>query len=53
MIKTSFIKKSERTNELLGLIHTNIYRSLMICALGGCTYFITFTDIHFVCDYVY
>jgi hypothetical protein len=45
--------KSERSKELLGLIHTDVCGPMMIRAIGGYTYFITFIDDHSRYDYVY
>jgi hypothetical protein len=53
MIKIFFIEKGERFNELLGLIHTYVYGLIMICAINGYTYFITFTNDHSRYDYMY
>jgi len=53
MTITSFTGKSERSKELLGLIHIDICGPMMICAIGGYIYFITFTDDHSRYDYVY
>jgi hypothetical protein len=45
MIKTSFFfRKSERFKKLLSLIYINVCGPIMICIIGGYTYFITFTD---------
>ena len=44
MIKSSFIRKGERANELLGLIHTDVCRPINISARHGYYYFIIFTD---------
>jgi hypothetical protein len=53
MVITSFTGKSERSKELLGLIHIDICGPTMICAIRGYIYFITFTDDHSRYDYVY
>jgi hypothetical protein len=45
--------KSERSKELLGLIHTDVCGPMMIRVIGGYTYFITFIDDHSRYDYVY
>jgi hypothetical protein len=45
--------KSERSKKLLGLIHTDVCGPMMIHAIGGYTYFITFIDDHSRYDYVY
>jgi hypothetical protein len=51
--KYLFNRKSERSNELLGLIHTNICGSMTICVIGGYTYFITFFYDYYKYGYVY
>jgi len=51
--KHFLIKNSERFKELLGLIHTNIYRPMTIHAIDRYTYFIIFTNDRFKYDYVY
>jgi DUF971 family protein len=53
MTKTPFTRKNERSKELLGLIHTDVYGLMMISVIGGYTYFITFTDDHSRYGYVY
>ena len=53
MIRTPFTRKSERSKELLGLIHADICGPMMIRAIGGYTYFITFTIDHSRYGYVY
>ena len=42
--KTPFTRQSNRSNDLLGLIHSDVYGPLSITARGGFQYFITFTD---------
>jgi len=49
--KTPFYWKSEKSNELLGLIHTNIYEPIMIFAMDGYTCLIS--DDHIGHDHVY
>ena len=44
MTKSPFKKKDERASDILGLIHTDICRSMNISAKGEYYYFITFTD---------
>jgi len=47
LTKTPFNRKSERFKESLGLIHIDVCRPMMICAIDGYTYFIIFIDYHF------
>ena len=44
MTKTPFSGHGERTNELLGLVHTDVCGPMTTQARGGYSYFITFTD---------
>ena len=44
MTKSSFKRKGERANDVLGLIHTDVYGPMNINVRGGYYYFITFTD---------
>ena len=44
MTKTPFTGHSEKANDLLGLIHSDVCRPLNSNARGGFQYFITFTD---------
>ena len=44
MTKSPFTYKGERTNELLGLIHTDVCGPFNTSARGGYLYFITFTN---------
>jgi hypothetical protein len=53
MTKTTFIRESERSNQLLGIIHTDVYRPMMIYLIGGYMYFITCTDNHIGYSYMY
>ena len=53
MTKTSFTGQSERANELLGLIHSDVCGSLSSTARGGFQYFITFTNDFSRYGYVY
>ena len=47
LTRTPLNRKSERSKESLGLIHTDVCRPMMIYAIGGYTYFIIFIDDHF------
>ena len=53
MTKDPFTGHSERTNELLGLIHTDVYGPLSSTARGGYKYFITFANDFSRYGYVY
>jgi hypothetical protein len=53
MTKTSFTKKGERSNELLGLVHSNVCGPMSISARDESRYFVTFTDNFNRYDYVY
>ena len=53
MTKTPFTGQSERANDLLGLIHSDVCGPLSSTARGGFQYFITFTDNFSRYDYVY
>jgi hypothetical protein len=53
MTKTSFIEKSKRSKELLGLIYTNVCGLIKICVICGYTCFIAFTDDHSRYSYMY
>ena len=44
MTKSLFTEKGERASDVLGLLHTDVYRPMSTCARGGYNYFITFTD---------
>ena len=44
MTKTPFFGHEERANELLALVHTDIYGLMTSQARGGYSYFITFTE---------
>ena len=44
MTKTPFTAQSERANDLLDLIHSDVCGPLSLTARGGFQYFITFTD---------
>ena len=52
MTKIHFTGHSERTDDLLGLIHSDVCGPLSFNARGGFQYFITFTD-NFSYGYVY
>jgi hypothetical protein len=41
MTKTPFTSQSERTSDLLGLVHTNVCGSMSTVVRGGFQYFIT------------
>ena len=51
--KTPFTRYSERVNDLLGLIHSDVCGPLSLTARGGYQYFITFTDDFSRYGYVY
>ena len=53
MTKAPFTNKGTRANGLLDLIHTDVCGPLSICARGGYSYFITFTDDHSRYGYIY
>ena len=53
MTKTPFIGHSERVNDLLGIIHSDICGPLSSTTRGGYQYFITFTDDFSRYGYVY
>ena len=53
MTKTPFTRQSERANELLGLIHSDVCRPSSSTARGGFQYFITFTDDFSRYGYIY
>ena len=53
MTKAPFIGQSERTTNLLGLIHIDVCGPLSSLARGGYLYFITFTDEFSRYGYVY
>lgn len=44
MTKTSFIEKGIRDNDLLVLLHTNVYKPLNTSDIGGFQHFITLID---------
>ena len=44
MTRSPFSGQGERANELLALIHTDVYGPMSSKARGGYSYFITFTD---------
>ena len=53
MTKTPFTRHSERINDLLGLIHSDVCGPLSSTARGGYQYFITFIDDFSRYGYVY
>ena len=53
MTKAPFTGQSERANDLLSLIHTDVYEPLSSPARGGYLYFITFIDDFSRYSYVY
>ena len=53
MTKAPFTGQSERANDLLSLIHTDVCGPLSSPARGGYLYFITFTDDFSKYGYVY
>ena len=44
MTNLSFVGHKERANELLALVHTDVYGPFDVQARGGFSYFVTFTD---------
>jgi GAG-pre-integrase domain len=53
MTKTPFTKKSERSMDLLGLVHSDVCSPMSISARDGSRYFVTFTDNFSRYGYVY
>ena len=53
MIKSPFTEKGEQANNILDLVHTDIYGSMSTSARRGYHYFITFIDDLFKYGYVY
>ena len=53
MTKFPFIRKGERANGHLDLIHKNVCGPMSIHARGGFIYFITFIDYHSLYGYLY
>lgn len=53
MTKLPFSGKGEPVGELLGLVHTDICGPMSTLAMGGYSYFITFTDDHSRYGYVF
>jgi transposase InsO family protein len=53
MTKPPFTKKSERSKDLLGLVHSDICGPMSVSARDGSRYFVTFTDDFSRYDYVY
>ena len=44
MTKRHFTEKGNRAKELLKLVHTNICGPMIIQAIDGCEYFVTFIN---------
>jgi GAG-pre-integrase domain/Integrase core domain len=53
MTKPHFTKKSERSKDLLGLMHSDVCGPMSISARDGSRYFVTFTDDFSKYGYVY
>jgi GAG-pre-integrase domain len=53
MTNTPFTKKSERSKDLLGLVHSDVCGPMSISARDGSRYFVTFTDDFSRYGYVY
>ena len=53
MTKRPFNAKGRRAQELLELVHSNVYGPMSIQARGGYEYFITFTDDYSRFGYAY
>ncbi len=53
MAKTPFTGKNMRSNELLGLVHSDVCGPMSVSARGGFSYFVTFTDDHSRYGYVF
>ena len=53
MTKQPFNAKGRRAQELLELVHSDVYGPMLIQARGGYEYFITFTDDYSRFGYVY
>ncbi|KAJ4744919.1 Transposon Ty1-NL2 Gag-Pol polyprotein [Rhynchospora pubera] len=53
MTKAPFPNKGIRANGLLDLIHTDVCGPMSICARGGFSYFVTFTDDYSRYGYIY
>jgi GAG-pre-integrase domain/Integrase core domain len=53
MTKAHFTKKSERSKDLLGLVHSDVCGPMSISARDGSRYFVTFTDDFSRYGYVY
>jgi hypothetical protein len=51
--KSPFTGHSERANDLLGVVHTDVYGPISSIARGGFQYFITFTDDFSRYGYIY
>jgi hypothetical protein len=53
MTKAPFTKKSERSKDLLGLVHSDVCGPMSIRARDGSRYFVTFIDDFSRYGYVY
>jgi transposase InsO family protein len=53
MTKAPFTKKSERSKDLLGLVHSDVCGPMSISARDGSRYFVTFTDDFSRYGYIY
>ena len=53
MTKAPFTGHSERVDDLLGLIHNDVWRPISSTAIGGYQYFITFADDYSRYGYLY
>jgi hypothetical protein len=53
MTKTSFTGQSDRSSDLLGLVHTDVGGQMSSTGRGGFQYFITFNDDFSRYGYVY
>jgi hypothetical protein len=53
MTKAPFTDQSERASDLLGLVNTDVCKSMSFVAIGGFQYFITFTDDFSRYGYIY
>ena len=53
MTEAPFTGHNEKASDLLGLIHTDVFRPISSIARGGFHYFITFTDDFNKYGYVY
>jgi hypothetical protein len=53
MTKSPFMKKSKRSKDLLGLVHSDVCGPMNISTRDGLRYFVTVTDYFSRYDYVY